>query len=167
MTLEFSVDKCLTVSPVVFLMSIANKSKEMSFSCIYSPVFLQLLATNNYGNNDTLLQLMGICKVSHSFLHEILLNEIYEFLLWNSFTNIIKKTYSAWTLFTFCNSHSFKLAYKSNKFPFLRINFFFLRIRIKLFVFIFFVSFVWIRQNEQTKLVNFLYNFSSPRYLDF
>ena len=82
-----------------------------------------------------------------------------EFFLWKSFTNIIKETDSVWTLFTFCNSHSFKVAYKWNKFPFFWITFFFVRIRIKMFAFIFFVSFVWIRQNEQTKSFNFFVQF--------
>ena len=35
-TLEFSIGKCLTVSSVIFLMAIPNKSKGLSLSCIQS-----------------------------------------------------------------------------------------------------------------------------------
>ena len=74
--------------------------------------------------------------------------------LWESFTNIIKRTDSIWTIFTFCNPHSLKLANKSNKFPFFRINFSFVRIQIKMFVFIFLFPLCGSdKMNKQSKLI--------------
>ena len=66
--LKFSMRKCPTVSPVVFLITLWQKSQKDCPSRAYSPVPLPLLAANNYGNNDTLLQQTGICKDSDSFL---------------------------------------------------------------------------------------------------
>ena len=163
-TLKFSLGKCPTVSPVVFMMAVANKSKGLSLSS-----FIHIV---QFFSNYWRPIIMVIMILSHSWwvfvkfhthsFTKVFWMKLMTFFLWKSFTNIIRKTDSIWTLFTFCNSHSFKLTYKSNKLPFFRINFFFVRIRIKMF-FIFSISVGWIRQNEQTKLI-LLYIFSSPRY---